>query len=130
MHRSLPREGVEDTGTLLTAARRGVRLVTFPEGTLTRMSGLLEFHLGPFLVAAQAGLPVVPIAIKGTRSILRGDQWFPRRGLICVHVGNLARSEGSDFSAAVRLRDKVRSEILKFCGEPDLAHERIRIQDI
>lgn len=117
--------GIEDTAATLKAAKAGERLVSFPEGTLTRMPGLLEFHLGAFLVAAQTGLPVMPVAVRGTRSVLRGGQWFPRRGAVSVHIGAPLRPDGDDFEAAVRLRDAVRAVILAQCGEPDLARERI-----
>jgi len=39
------------------------------------------------LVAAEAGAPVVPVTIRGTRSILRDGHWFPRRGIITVTIG-------------------------------------------
>jgi 1-acyl-sn-glycerol-3-phosphate acyltransferase len=116
--------GVEDTRKVLEASLSGDRIVSFPEGTLTRMPGLLGFHLGSFLVAAEAGVPVVPIAISGTRSALRGGQWFPRPTKIGVYIGKAMRADGSDFSAAVRLRDAVRARMLVLCGEPDLAHEK------
>jgi 1-acyl-sn-glycerol-3-phosphate acyltransferase len=44
--------GVEDTRKVLEASQSGERIVSFPEGTLTRMPGLLGFRLGSFLVAA------------------------------------------------------------------------------
>jgi 1-acyl-sn-glycerol-3-phosphate acyltransferase len=94
-----------------------------PEGTLTRAPGLLSFHLGPFVLAAEAGVPIVPITITGTRSVLRGDQWFPHRGRIQVHVGAPIVPTGTGFEAAVRLRDAARAVVLARCGEPDLAHE-------
>ena len=121
------RGSVEDTRAVLEALRSGERIVSFPEGTLTRMPGLLGFHLGPFLVAAEAGIPVVPIVISGTRSALRGGQWFPRPSSISVHVGKAVHADGSDFSAAVRLRDAVREKVLAQCGEPDLALERVQL---
>ena len=117
--------GIEDTSTVLEAALSGERIVSFPEGTLTRMPGLLGFHLGAFLVAAEAGIPVVPIAIGGTRSALRGGQWFPRPSRIVVHIGKSVQADGRDFSAAVRLRDAVREKVLALCGEPDLALEKV-----
>jgi 1-acyl-sn-glycerol-3-phosphate acyltransferase len=120
--------GVEDTQRQLEAVRAGERIVSFPEGTLTRMPGLLGFRLGAFLVAAQAGVPVVPITIRGTRSILRGDQWFPRRGKIFVHIGRPLAADGTGFDAAVRLRDSARALMLKWSGEPDLAHEKVELQ--
>ncbi len=85
------------------------------------MPGLLGFRLGAFLIAAQAGVPVVPITVRGTRSILRGDRWFPRRGKIVVHIGSPLSADGTDFDAAVRLRDTARALMLKWCGEHDLA---------
>jgi 1-acyl-sn-glycerol-3-phosphate acyltransferase len=117
--------GVEDTRKLLDASLSGERIVSFPEGTLTRMPGLLGFHVGSFLVAVEAGIPVVPIVISGTRSALRGGQWFPRPSKIGVHIGKAMRADGSDFSAAVRLRDAVRARMLALCGEPDLALEKV-----
>ena len=113
--------GVEDARLLARAAQRGQTLVFFAEGTFTRTPGLLPFHMGAFVAAAEAGVPVVPITIRGTRSILRDGQWFPRRGVISVTAGTALWPEGTDWSAAVKLRDAARVEILKHCGEPDLA---------
>ena len=116
--------GVEDTRKVLEASRSGARIVSFPEGTLTRMPGLLGFRVGSFLIAVEAGIPMVPIVIIGTRSALRGGQWFPRPSEISVHIGKAMRADGNDFSAAVRLRDSVRERMLTLCGEPDLALEK------
>jgi 1-acyl-sn-glycerol-3-phosphate acyltransferase len=116
--------GLEDMRNVLEASLSGERIVSFPEGTLTRMPGLIGFYLGSFLVAVEAGIPVVPIVISGTRSALRGGQWFPRPSQISVHIGKAVQADGSDFSAAVRLRDAVRARMLALSGEPDLALER------
>jgi 1-acyl-sn-glycerol-3-phosphate acyltransferase len=127
VHRLDPQAGVEDTAAIVAAARAGERIVTFPEGTLVRMPGLLGFRLGAFLAAAQAGIPVVPVAIRGTRSILRGGQWMPQRGRISVDIGAPIEPEGTDFAAAVRLRDAARAFVLAHCHEPDLANEQVEI---
>ncbi|OGI55801.1 MAG: acyl-phosphate glycerol 3-phosphate acyltransferase [Candidatus Muproteobacteria bacterium RIFCSPHIGHO2_12_FULL_60_33] len=113
--------GVEDARVVAHAARRGRTLVFFPEGTFTRTPGLLPFHMGAFVAAAEAGVPIVPVAIRGTRSILRSDHWFPRRGTISVVIGAPIQPEGSDWATAIKLRDAARLEILRHCGEPDLA---------
>jgi 1-acyl-sn-glycerol-3-phosphate acyltransferase len=125
VRRSDPMGGVADARAAIEQARTGARVVWFPEGTFSRMPGLLEFHPGAFLAAAELDLPVVPITIRGTRSILRGDTWLPRRGEISVHVGAPLAPTGRDFEAALKLRDAVRAQILARCGEPDLAHERV-----
>ena len=120
--------GLEDTALTLEAAQAGERIVSFPEGTFTRMPDLLGFHMGAFLVAAKTGVPVIPVTIRGTRSILRGGQLFPRRGSISVHIGVPILPDGEDFEAALRLRDAVRAVILEQCQEPDLAHEKIFLE--
>lgn len=80
---------------------------------------MLPFHAGAFSAAAQAGVPVVPVTIRGTRAVLRDGQWFPRRVPIFAMVSAPIRPDGDDWSASIRLRDAVRAEILKHCAEPD-----------
>jgi 1-acyl-sn-glycerol-3-phosphate acyltransferase len=64
--------------SLMVAAERvrsGRPVVLFPEGTRSTTGSLLPFKKGPFHLALQAGVPVVPIAISGSGRIL------PRRSL-------------------------------------------------
>jgi 1-acyl-sn-glycerol-3-phosphate acyltransferase len=114
-------KGVEDTRELSELAKAGSALAIFPEGTFTRMPGVRPFRMGAFVIAAEAGVPVVPVAFRGTRSMLRADGWIFRRGPIRVVFGEPIRPEGRDWAAAVKLRDAAREEILRHCGEPDLA---------
>jgi 1-acyl-sn-glycerol-3-phosphate acyltransferase len=118
-----PQRGVEDTKRVLQAVQQGRSLVFFAEGTFGRAPGLRAFRMGAFVVAAQAGVPVVPMAISGTRSILRAEQWFPQRGTVSVTIGTPSMPPGSDWNAAIALRDAIRGQILRYCGEPDLAQE-------
>jgi len=116
----------EQSVSELTALQHGLdegeRQLFFAEGTLTRMPGLLGFRLGAFQLAAETGVPVLPVTLRGSRNLLRGDQWFPRRAHIHLDVAAPQQADGSDWAAAVRLRDNVRAEILARCGEPDLVH--------
>jgi len=109
-----------DTATATDLARRGRVIVFFPEGTFTRRPGLSEFFLGAFKVAADAGLTLFPGAIRGTRTMLRGDQWLPRWSPLAVDVADPIAPAGTDFSAVLKLRDAARAAILARCGEPDL----------
>ncbi len=115
------KQGVADARQVARAARAGQTLVYFPEGTFTRAPGLRPFLLGAFTAAAEAGVPVVPVTLRGTRSLLRGEQWRPHRHALEVIISPPVRPDGHDWSAAVRLRDAARAEILRHCGEPDLA---------
>ena len=127
-------KGISDARHVAGTLRAGRSLLFFPEGTFTRRPGLLRFFLGAFVAAVEAGAPVVPIAIRGTRSMLRSDSWFPRRGAISVTVGEpldpreiKAGAKIDDWTLALKLRDLAREEILRHSGEPDLAHERADI---
>jgi len=95
-------------------------LVVFPEGTFTARAGLSGFYLGGFKIAAEAGLPVVPGVLRGTRTMLRSDRWFPRRASISVEVSEPIWPKGKDFASVLRLRDGARQIILARCGEPDV----------
>jgi len=112
-------KSAEHADELVEAARGGRSLAIFPEGTLQRRAGLLPFRTGAFQVAAQAGIPVVPVALRGVRSVLRDGTWYARRHPTAVTIGAPIAPEGSDWNAAVRLRDRVRAEVLRHCGEPD-----------
>ncbi len=104
-------------------------LIYFPEGTFTRMTGLLPFQMGAFTDAIAAEALIVPIALTGTRSILRDSTGFPRPGKIHVEILPPIRPSQSNtdksWQAALDLRNQVRNAILAQCGEPDLAHEHI-----
>jgi 1-acyl-sn-glycerol-3-phosphate acyltransferase len=121
----VPERGVEQTRDAAVLAAQGARLVFFPEGTLSRHPGLGEFRLGAFATAAEAGVPVLPITIRGTRSILRGGQWFPRHGAASLTISAAIQPEAAGFEAALKLRDTARAEILAHCGESDLAERPV-----
>jgi len=114
-------QGIADAKRLQGLAQTSRPLFIFPEGTFYRMAGLHEFHLGAFIAAAEAQIPVVPFSISGTRSILRGDSLFPRRGEVSVVVSEPCLPRGRDWDAALELKNQVRAEILTHCHEPDLA---------
>ncbi|WP_303721996.1 AMP-binding protein [Malonomonas rubra] len=116
-------QGLKDARRLGQRAKGGESLMFFPEGTFTRQPGLQEFYMGAFVIAAEADLPVVPIAIRGTRSILRGSDKFPHRGTICVTIGEPISPNAanrSNWQKALFLRERSRRFIAQNCGEPDL----------
>jgi len=48
----------------------GLSLIIFAEGTRSRDGHVARFKAGSFLLAIEAGLPVVPIAVIGTRAVM------------------------------------------------------------
>ena len=140
---------VAHAGGLADPLRTGESILIFAEGTLHRMPGLLPFQTGGFMAAVEAETPVVPVVLRGTRSLMRDGTWFPRRVPLHVRLGppvppptatdpgadsKVAVDDGpaaaggpvaearSDWSRAVALRDAARAWMLAHCGEPDLAN--------
>jgi 1-acyl-sn-glycerol-3-phosphate acyltransferase len=48
----------------------GLSLIIFAEGTRSRDGHVARFKAGSFLLAMEAGLPIVPLAVIGTRSVM------------------------------------------------------------
>jgi len=113
------RQAVEDTRRLQELAAGGRSLCFFAEGTFRRTPGLLPFHLGAFLVAAENNMEVVPITIRGTRAKLRSESWFPRQGPVNLFIGPRLRAREPGWDSALDLRNQARQQILLHCGEPD-----------
>ena len=82
------------------------RSIVFPEGTFQRRPGLMAFRAGAFQAAAQAGVPVVPVALRGVRSVLRDGTWYLRRSPVAVSFAPPVQPEGADWNAVVKLRDQ------------------------
>ena len=69
VERARPPAGARDARRLLRKPLSGQALVFFPEGTFSLQPACCAFHIGAFAAAARADLPVVPVAIRGTRRL-------------------------------------------------------------
>ena len=108
------RQSVADADRLADVVRQGRSLAVFPEGTFVARPGLLPFHLGAFMAAARAGVPVLPVVIRGHRELLPAGRWWPRRAALAVtvHAAIPPPDEAADlFAGAARLREAARRAI-------------------
>jgi 1-acyl-sn-glycerol-3-phosphate acyltransferase len=113
--------GVADAEALTDAVRAGRTVVFFPEGRRSPALGLEPFRTGAFLVAARSGVPVVPVALRGTRALLPVGRLLPQRSTVTVTVGPPVTTEQAGWEGAVELQREARRLILRHCDEPDLA---------
>ena len=116
------RQSVADARKLADAVAAGISPAVFPEGTFRAAGGLGPFRLGAFAAAVAGQALVVPVAIRGTRALLRDGEWLPRHGVIAVDIGMPVEPDAGaadPFAAALALRDAARAHILAHCGEPD-----------
>ena len=98
-------------------ARAGRRLAFFPEGGLSPQPGLRRFQLGAFVVAGEAGRPVVPVAVVGTRDLLPPGARVPRRHDVEVRFGQPLGPPSPGWRAAHEIARQARGEIEDLLGE-------------
>ncbi len=111
-------EGAGDARRILRALEQGDAAAFFPEGPFHPHAGIGRFHGGAFALASRTGLPVAPVAIRGTRHVLGDGRVLPRWGRIEVEVLDPLPAETGAGDAASRLRDAARERIAAAVGEP------------
>src|SRR5215831_6991516 len=85
--RSDPRRTAGSLRKVVEGVRGGKSLAVFPDGTRSPDGKLGEFKPGSFKIALRSGVPVVPIAIRGTHQILPKHSLVPRPGKVEVLIG-------------------------------------------
>lgn len=96
--------------------RAGASIVIFPEGTRSPDGELKSFKKGGFVLALQAGAPIVPVAIRGTREVMpKGSLWI-RPGRVTVTIGKPIPVAGGGFPNKEALMEAVRRAILAASG--------------
>lgn len=118
LERERTAQGASDARRILQLAAAGESLVFFPEGTFRAAPGLYRFHLGAFNAARRGGLPLVPVAILGSRAMLPDDRRIPRPGPLRVVVQPAVPVDGN--STGKELVALCRQQILDVLDEPDL----------
>ncbi|MCI0481895.1 MAG: 1-acyl-sn-glycerol-3-phosphate acyltransferase, partial [Candidatus Dadabacteria bacterium] len=65
----------------------GTSVIILPEGTRSKTGEIGPFKKGAFVLAADLGMPVLPVSIAGTRSILppKTLRLFPGRAVMEIH---------------------------------------------
>ena len=98
------RQGASDARRVLKTASTGQSLVFFPEGTFTEVRQIGHFLRGAFATAARANMPVVAVAIHGTREVLPAGTVLMLRRPIKIEiletlVGSEARAQSRELIA-------------------------------
>ena len=86
--------GVGVGGRGFRSLRAGNSFLIFPEGTRSRTRQLLPFKKGGFIMALQAGAPVVPVAIDGGRAAMHKGSKLVWPTTVTVTMGRRSRRPG------------------------------------
>ena len=102
-------------GTLNAAAERvrgGISLLAYPEGTRSRDGRVLPFKKGPFVLALQAAVPVVPIAIEGSMKCMPAHLRPFRPGIVRIAIGAPIHTAGMSLDQREDLVRQAREAVL------------------
>lgn len=110
------RNGPEAVETLKKSAamvRNGRPVVAFAEGTRSRTGVIAPFKKGAFILALEAQVPVVPLAIEGARAVLPSDGFAVRPGVIHIKVGAPIPTVGKGAADRDALMAEAREAVIK-----------------
>ena len=105
---------IASVGQAAEALRRGLDFVVFPEGTRSRDGQLLELKKGPFFMALEGGVPVVPVRIDGSRRVMRRGERLIHPGRVDVQILepiDPAPLGGPEEARREQIRERVRSAL-------------------
>jgi 1-acyl-sn-glycerol-3-phosphate acyltransferase len=95
-------------GRAAALVRDGLSMIVFPEGTRSVDGTVARFKGGIFLVAIQAGLPVVPVSIAGSRHVMKKGKLAVRPGRVSLIVHAPIETKGLSTDEAKALAARVR----------------------
>lgn len=113
-------KGMQDLNKVQEALKEGSSVFIFPEGTFSYAEGIRPFKLGAFKMAVETGTPICPIAIQGSRQMLRGDQLILHPHPVTVTIGKPIYPKDSSWQTLLQLKDEARAHIVANCGESSL----------
>ena len=88
-------------------------LIVFPEGTRSVDGTVARFKAGMFLVAIDAGLPVVPVSIAGSRHVMLKGRLMTCPGRVTLTVHEPILTAGVGRQGARDLADRVREVVIE-----------------
>jgi 1-acyl-sn-glycerol-3-phosphate acyltransferase len=114
---SIDRGGTRDTVEAMNEAaqkiRDGMSVVIFPEGSRSPDGSIQPFKKGGFTLAIKSKVPIVPVAISGSRAIMPKDKLTATSGEIRILVAHPIETENSALKDRELLMKKVRETISK-----------------
>jgi 1-acyl-sn-glycerol-3-phosphate acyltransferase len=98
--------------------RGGTSVLVFPEGTRNRRdAAVLPFKRGSFVLALEAGVPVVPVSLRGVKAIVPRGLLRIRPGAVHLTLHEPVATEGLPLDEATALAERVRAAVAAGCQE-------------
>jgi 1-acyl-sn-glycerol-3-phosphate acyltransferase len=107
--------------TMTTAAQvireRGISLLVFPEGGRSQTGELDSFKEGAAYIAIRAGVPLIPIALHGTREVLPFGSGHVRSGRVTMRIGDPVPTDQVQLRDRGRITAELRDRIVNLLDE-------------
>jgi 1-acyl-sn-glycerol-3-phosphate acyltransferase len=97
--------------------RAGASVLLFPEGTRSRDGQLQAFKKGGFHLAIDAGAPIVPVALHGTRELMPRGSLRVKPGRVRVTFGEPIPTAGLKAEDRNDLLERVRNQIAEMLSK-------------
>ncbi|MGZ3524265.1 MAG: lysophospholipid acyltransferase family protein [Thermodesulfobacteriota bacterium] len=114
---SVDRGGTRDTVEAMNEAaqkiRDGMSVTIFPEGSRSPDGSIQPFKKGGFTLAIKSKVPIVPIAIDGSRDIMPKDKFTVTSGEIRILMDRPIETESYSLKDREGLMKRVRETICK-----------------
>jgi 1-acyl-sn-glycerol-3-phosphate acyltransferase len=104
-----------------------VSLVVFPEGTRSADGRVGKFKAGSFAVAIEAGVPVVPISVVGSRFVLRKGELTTRPGFVQLTLHAPIDTRDGTWSSTVNDARRLAAQAQQVIAEAVERIERERV---
>ena len=111
--------GAEIFRRVTNIMRLGLSLVVFPEGTRSIDGRLGEFKRAIFVLAIEAGMPMVPLTVTGSRHVMRRGQLMTCPGHVTLTVHRPITTKGLSRSQAAELAERVQHIVATALGGGD-----------
>jgi len=109
--RSNPRRSFDSIKRAGNHIRNGTSVIIYPEGKRSYERAMQPFMKGAFLLALEAGVPIVPVTILDAYQVLNERKHLARPGVVHVVVGQPISLQGITRSELPALMEKVHLEI-------------------
>lgn len=120
-HIPVPREDPRAAVKTMTLAAetirtRGISMLVFPEGGRSHDGNLRPFKEGAAFIGIKSGVPIVPIALVGTREVLPYGSGSIRPGKVTLRVGEPIETAALTIRDRGAVTEKIREQIVAMSG--------------
>ena len=117
--RKMLKSALKSLNLVEDAIKKGTSFIIAPEGTRTLDGELGVFKKGPFHIAKNTGITIVPIALIGAFEAKRKDDWKLMPGIITTRFGSPIRKEEYEDLSIEEIRDLTKIRIQKLIKGDD-----------